>query len=101
MSYRLLIFDEVLNDVKEAKEWYRNQHEGLELLFASAIEQCLNKLLQTPKSYSLRYKNVRIAHPKKFPYNIHFYVDESKKTVVVIAIIHNRRNPKTGSKRVS
>jgi len=36
--------------------------------------------------------NIRIAHTKVFPYNIHFYIDETKAQVVIIGIIHNKRN---------
>jgi hypothetical protein len=34
---------------------------------------------------------VRIAHTKIFPYNIHFYIDEAKKQIVIIGIVHNKR----------
>ncbi len=99
MIYKLLYFKEVEADIHFAKTWYKEQKDGLEIDFAFAIENTLHQILKTPKAFAIRYKKIRIAHPKVFPYNIHFYIDEFKKTVVVIAIVHGKRNPKLTIKR--
>ena len=52
-----------------------------------------------PTAYNVRHKNVRIAHPKTFPYNIHFYIDEKTKTVVIIGIVFNKRKDALKLKR--
>jgi hypothetical protein len=44
-----------------------------------------------PSAYSIRYKNIRIAHPKIFPYNIHFFIDENTQTVIFTGIIYNKK----------
>jgi mRNA-degrading endonuclease RelE of RelBE toxin-antitoxin system len=98
--YNSQYFDQVFIDVQEAKIWYKEQKEGLEVEFAVAIETAIQKVLKMPTSYSPRYKNVRIAHPKKFPYNIHFYIDEVNETVVFTAIVHNKRHSKFAMNRV-
>lgn len=100
MPYQLQHFDEVEADVNNAKAWYKEQKEGLEIEFATAIEKTINRILETPKAYSVRYKKVRVAHPRKFPYNIHFYIDEPNNTVVITAIVHSKRHPKIAKKRV-
>ena len=96
--YKALYFEEVHNDIQKAKEWYKEQQDGLEIRFAICIEEAIMKILAMPTAYSIRYKNVRIAHPKTFPYNIHFYIDE-KKTVVIIAIVFNKRKDALKIKR--
>ena len=53
-----------------------------------------------PTFYFPRYKKVHIAQPKKFPYNFHFFIDEVIETVVIIAIIHDKRESKFAMKRV-
>jgi hypothetical protein len=98
--YNSQYFDQVFTDVQEAKIWYKEQKEGLDVEFAVAIEIAIQKVLKMPTSYSPRYKNVRIAHPKKFPYNIHFYIDEVNETVVFTAIVHNKRHSKFAMNRV-
>jgi hypothetical protein len=98
--YNSKYFDQVFTDVQEAKIWYKEQKEGLEVEFSMAIETAIQKILKMPTSYSPRYKNIRIAHPKTFPYNIHFYIDEVNETVVFTAIVHNKRHPKLAMNRV-
>jgi mRNA-degrading endonuclease RelE of RelBE toxin-antitoxin system len=98
--YNSQYFDEVFTDIQEAKIWYKEQKEGLEVEFAFTIEKAIEQILKMPSAYSTRYKNVRIAHPKIFPYNIHFYIDETTKTVVFTAVIHNKRNPKLAISRI-
>mgnify|MGYP000040089743 CR=1 FL=1 len=100
MAYFLHYFDEVETDVVEAKSWYKKQKNGLEIEFATAIEKTIKHILENPKSYALRYKIIRIAQPKIFPYNIHFYIDEPKQMVVITAIVHNKRLPKVATKRL-
>jgi hypothetical protein len=98
--YQSQYFDQVFIDVQEAKIWYKEQKEGLQVEFALAIETAIQKVLKMPTSYSPRYKNVRIAHPKTFPYNIHFYIDEVNEVVVFTAIVHNKREPKFAMNRL-
>jgi plasmid stabilization system protein ParE len=100
MAYILQYFDEVETDVQDAKTWYKEQKEGLEVEFATATEKAIENIVTTPQIFPVRYKNVRIAHPKRFPYNIHFYIDEPNATVVITAIVHSKRHPKVAKKRI-
>ena len=90
--YKALYLDEVQNDIFEAKKWYAEQQEGLDAKFSTIIKETLLKIVKKPSTYTIRYRNVRIAHTKIFPFNIHFYIDEVKHQVVIIGIVHNRRN---------
>jgi len=89
---KFFYLDEVENDITSAKRWYAEQQEGLDMKFGIAVKEALSNILKTPLIYAVRYKNVRIAHTKKFPYNIHFYIDETNTTVVIIGVVHNKRN---------
>lgn len=99
MAFQLEYLDEVLTDIQEAKAWYKKQREGLEEEFAAAILQAIERILLIPSAYRIRYKNIRIAHPQRFPYNIHFYFTKSKATVVITAIVHNKRSTISVRKR--
>ena len=89
--YKVFYLDEVLNDIITAKQWYAEQQKDLDTKFASAVKEALSGILKMPSAYAVRYKNVRVAHTKIFPYNIHFYIDETKERIVVIGIVHNKR----------
>jgi len=90
--YKALYLDEVQIDIFIAKQWYAEQQKGLDTKFVASVKETLSNILEMPLVYAVRYKNVRIAHTKIFPYNIHFYIDETKAQVVIIGIVHNRRN---------
>jgi len=89
--YKLLYLDEVENDIAIAKQWYAEQQVDLDLRFAAAVKATLSNILKMPTAYAVRYRNIRIAHTKVFPYNVHFYIDETKAQVVIIGIVHNKR----------
>ena len=90
--YKVLYLDEVENDIAIAKQWYAEQQNGLDVRFVAALKETLSSILKMPSAYSVRYRNIRIAHTKVFPYNVHFYIDETKAQVVIIGIVHNKRN---------
>ena len=90
--YNVCYFDDVENDIAEAKKWYAEQQDGLAQRFALAVKAAIMNIVEIPSAYAIRYRNVRIAHTKTFPYNIHFYIDENKAQVVIIGVVHNKRN---------
>lgn len=100
MKYQLLIFEEVLSDIRQAMQWYSEQSKGLEVRFAVAIEEVIHQVLRAPLAFAVKYKNIRIAHPRKFPYNIHFYVDEPNSLVVITAIVHGKGHPISAQERI-
>jgi mRNA-degrading endonuclease RelE of RelBE toxin-antitoxin system len=99
MPYKIVYFDEVKLDIKEAKDWYRLQVKDLEKRFAQDIKAAILRLKDRPTVHAIRYKNVRIAHPDVFHYAIHFYIDEPSQTIIITAIVHNSRNPLFSYKR--
>jgi mRNA-degrading endonuclease RelE of RelBE toxin-antitoxin system len=90
--YKVLYLNEVENDIAIAKQWYAGQQKDLDVRFAAAVKEALSNILKMPSVYAVRYKNIRIAHTKVFPYNVHFYIDETKEQVVIIGIVHNKRD---------
>ena len=90
--YKVFYLDEVDNDIAVAKQWYAEQQNNLDVRFVAAVKETVSNILKMPSAYAVRYRNIRIARTKIFPYNIHFYVDETKAQVVIIGIVHNKRN---------
>ncbi|TSD66968.1 plasmid stabilization system [Inquilinus sp. KBS0705] len=93
MAFTIHYLDVVKTDIKEAKVWYKNQKVGLDKYFALEVKKCIFRLQKNPLGYEVKYKNVRTAFTEVFPYAVHFYIDEDAQHVVIIAIIHQRRNP--------
>jgi plasmid stabilization system protein ParE len=87
-----LYLDEVGNDIAEAMRWYAGQQQDLDTRFVAAVKETVANIVRMPLSYAERHKNVRIAHTRDFPYNVHFYVDEEKEQIVIIGVVHGKRN---------
>ncbi|MCF0056406.1 type II toxin-antitoxin system RelE/ParE family toxin [Dyadobacter sp. CY356] len=99
MEFSIVFFEQAKFDVHEAKIWYKQQKPGLEKRFAKVIKTSIITIQKNPFIYAIQYQNVRIAHSALFPYGIHFYIDAIKSEIVIIAILHHKRNPAITHKR--
>jgi len=99
MRYKYHIVPAARAEFRLAREWYKQQHvEGLSDRFAQAVKTAIINIRQQPFVYAIRYKNVRIAHTDKFPYAIHFYLNDD--TIIITAIIFQGRNPLIARRRI-
>ena len=93
------ILPAAIDEFREARKWYASRKvKGLSNRFAQAVKDAILQILKNPGVYAIRYKNVRIAHTKTFPYAIHFLTDSN--TILITAIIYDRRDPAISMKRV-
>jgi plasmid stabilization system protein ParE len=99
MLWQLYYYDEVSQDIREAKKWYAEQQKGLDKRFTEDVKTSITRLQKNPLNYEVRYKNVRVVYCDIFPYSIHFYMDEAEERLVIIAIVHQHRNPEYSRKR--
>lgn len=84
-------------DLREAYQWYEAQREGLGESFLLSIEAASAAIQRSPESYPIVYKHVHRALIRRFPFGI-FYLVEAEQ-VVVIAVLHVRRDPKHWQRR--
>ncbi|MBY0433898.1 MAG: type II toxin-antitoxin system RelE/ParE family toxin [Cyclobacteriaceae bacterium] len=97
--FELFVEPDALSDIQSAADWYDSQLPGLGSHFqAQAIAQ-ISSLKSNCLTYAVRYKKVRCMIIKKFPYLVHFVVNERRKTVEVFAVFHTSRNPRIWLKR--
>ena len=92
MPYKIIYLETASLNAKEAKAWYKKQQDGLQKRFAASIKEAIVRLQVNPEAYAVRYRNIRIVHPYRFPFSIHFYIDKSKNQIVITNIIHNYRD---------
>lgn len=92
MSFKLLINDEALLDIEDAFVWYQKIEPNLSEVFEKELYLSLEQILKYPYIFQLKYKNVKVIYLKKFPYGIHYVVNE--KTIIVIGVFHTSRSPK-------
>jgi plasmid stabilization system protein ParE len=91
MPYKIIYLEVARLNVVAAKVWYKTQQNGLQIRFAKAVKEAILRIQNHPEAYSIRYRNIRIAHPCHFPYSIHFYIDYDNNQIVITNILHNYR----------
>lgn len=93
MRFHLKIDTDALNDIQETFEWYEMQLKGLGLRYKTQTKRQINSLKKDPYLFSIKYNEIRCRKIEKFPFLIHYLVNENTKTVTVFAIFHTSRNP--------
>ncbi len=98
-KFNVVVLQLAKTDIWEARKWYNQQQAGLGKRLNQDMTATLRKIAANPTSFSVRYKQVRLAHFDTFPYAAHFYIDDKNDTVYIIAILHNRRHSDTPKDR--
>ncbi len=91
MSYRLIVKPEAELDTLESSKWYEDQKQGLGIHFLESVRNKIGLVKQNPEHYQIRYKKTRFAFIDKFPYAIHFVLEED--VVYVLAVLSTHRDP--------
>ena len=99
MSYQVIIAESAELDIRDSYLWYESQQDHLGDKFRNHIEDSINSIAQNPLSNQIRYKNVRVFSLKKFPFGIHFKIDEIKSTILILGVFHTSRNTKSWKSR--
>jgi hypothetical protein len=92
---------EFFNDLVQAVDWYNNKQFDLGNRFFNKVKIQTAKLSTSALLFAVRYDDIRCMHIEKFPYLVHYRVNEKKFTVKVEALFHTGRNPKIWHKRLS
>ena len=89
---QIIIHKRAETDIDIAMEYYLLQQEGVEKKFIIELEKSFSNLSIAP-FYQVRYFGIRCLPLKKFPFMIHYKVNEEKNQVHVFAVIHTSLNP--------
>ncbi|MEN9489434.1 MAG: hypothetical protein RL494_1699 [Bacteroidota bacterium] len=79
-------------ELDEAVFYYENIQKGLGERFLLDYENQLDTLYNFP-FFENKYSSVRVLPLKKFPYTIHFTINETEKLVSIQAITCDYQNP--------
>jgi toxin ParE1/3/4 len=98
MNFSIVIDPRAIKDIQEAINYYDEQQIGLGAKFEALINKHLSALEKNPY-FQIRYANVRCLSLNKFPFMVHFTIDEENKLIEVRAVFHTSRDPKKWKKR--
>jgi hypothetical protein len=92
--YKIIILIRADLEVDEIIEYYELVSTGLGIKFNNEFEDYVETLKTFP-FFEEKYNIVRILPLKKFPYTIHFTVDENEKIVTIQAVTSDYQDPNT------
>lgn len=101
MAYHFSLGDEAESDLRQIIEWYKRQVDpGLDRRFIDAYKAIKERIITEPESFSIAFPmyQLRKALMTGFPYILLFY--HKDQTINLVAIIHEKRNPKQWENRV-
>jgi plasmid stabilization system protein ParE len=93
MNNSIIIRPEAESDISDAYSWYDDRILGLGSEFIDCIDDAINSILLNPESYAIVFKNIRRILVRRFPYAVYYIYEES--VIVVLAVFHFKRNPKS------
>ncbi|WP_123590863.1 type II toxin-antitoxin system RelE/ParE family toxin [Salinisphaera orenii] len=91
MSYSVYVRGAAERDVAEAQRWYEQQQAGLAAEFNAEFGSTLDRLADTPFLYPQRYREIRRAVLRRFPFLVWYRVEGAK--ITVLACTHGKANP--------
>ena len=91
MTFRFIFRPFVKIDLKEAVKYYKAISPSLSKDFLFRVREAKKFISLNPYGDDIVYKNIRLHNLKQFPYQIHYYIDENNKQIVILAIIFSKR----------
>ncbi len=92
-KYKVKVFSDALFDIQEITDWYNKKVPGLGKRFQNTAIKHINSLKKGPQIYAIRYNEIHCILIKDFPYMAHFYINDEKNRVEVLAVISTDRDP--------
>ncbi|TZF84869.1 type II toxin-antitoxin system RelE/ParE family toxin [Pedobacter sp. BS3] len=87
-------------DLQKAKKWYNEQRAELGEEFKQEVNKEIDRIGTYPLHYQTKYKEIRVSYVTRFPYGIFYFIEEDKKQIIIIGVLHTKRNPNIIQKRV-
>ena len=94
MAYAIKINKRALNDIQKALNHYDKIDTSIGDKFQNNLGKTISSIASNP-FFQMRYSDVRCLLITKFPYMIHFQVNEKKNSVIIRAVTNTSKNPKT------
>lgn len=91
MTFQVSIRPEAETDINDAYTWLEEQKIGLGKDFILCVDASIQSIIKTPHLFSKVYEQIHRCLIRRFPYGVYYFISEN--TVIVIGVLHARRNP--------
>ena len=94
MNYKVIYHPLLHQDIQEVVDWYNGKKDYLGNTFYHFTQEQIDIITKNPFLFQIRYKDIRCVKIKKFPYLIHYSIDDKNEAIVIKAVFSTFRNPK-------
>ena len=92
--YVVKLSPSAIEDLKEAYNWHESRlSEGLGHRFLKQVDKSMLELSIVPSKGSIRYANIRCTMVNKFPYLIHYEINDKTNSIIIYRIFCTFRKP--------
>ena len=98
--YKVKLLPITRTDLQKAKKWYNEQRSELGEEFKHEVNKEMDYISTYPLHYQTKYKEVRVSYVTRFPYGIFYLIEEVKKQIVILGVLHNKRNTNIIQQRI-
>jgi mRNA-degrading endonuclease RelE of RelBE toxin-antitoxin system len=92
-NFNVILNNSLSDDIQEAVNYYKSKNKDLGTRFYNKVKAKLKTLKKDALLYQIKYNNIRCLSVDKFPYLIHYNLDQNTNTVFVFALICTYKNP--------
>lgn len=98
MAYKLISSSKTEADIENAISWYKDINIELARSFLIELRAAIKYIHLNPKNSQIRYHIVRIARLKKFPFGIHYMIDDE--IIIILGVFHTSLSPEKWKERL-
>jgi len=98
MARRFIVRPLAEADLDDAARWYQDERASLTERFLRDVDRTFVRIRERPLQFPAVINDVRRALLHTFPYAVYFRASEED--VVVLAVLHLRRNPRVWRRRI-
>jgi len=97
MAYKIISSPLTENDIDNAVKWYVDIDTKIAKQFLAELKAVKKYISEYPETIQVRYKNIRVAYLKKFPFGVHYKFEN--KIITIVAVFNTSVDPKNWEKR--
>ena len=99
MKYKFVNRPAARKNIRDAVNYYKAISPNLAKQFLFRLQEAKVYIARSPLGFQIKYNRVRTLLLKQFPYHIHYFIDDYKQQIVILAVVHAYRNPEDYSNR--
>jgi len=90
-KHKVVLTELAKQDIRKGKEYYRKISSRLAKQFLERIKEAKLFISENPNADDVMYREIRMHLIKQFPYHLHYFLDEERNIIVVIAVEFGKR----------